>query len=52
MSYETLLVEVRDGVATLTLNRPDARNALNQTMIRELGAALSALEATRRRGWS
>jgi enoyl-CoA hydratase len=46
VSYETLLVEVRDGVATLTLNRPDARNALNQTMIRELGAALSQLEAS------
>ena len=46
MSYETLLVETRDGVATLTLNRPDARNALNQTMIRELGAALAELEAS------
>ena len=44
MSYETLLVELRDGVATLTLNRPEARNALNQTMIRELGAALAGLE--------
>jgi enoyl-CoA hydratase/carnithine racemase len=44
MSHETLLVDVRDGVATLTLNRPEARNALNQTVIRELGAALARLE--------
>lgn len=44
MSYETLLVDVRDGVGTLTLNRPEARNALNQTVIRELGDALARLE--------
>jgi enoyl-CoA hydratase/carnithine racemase len=47
VSYETLLVDVRDGVATLTLNRPEARNALNQTMIRELGDALARLEGDR-----
>ena len=45
MSYETLLVDVRDGVGTLTLNRPEARNALNQALIRELGDALARLEA-------
>jgi len=45
MSYETLLVNVRDGVATVTLNRPQARNALNQTMIRELREALATLDA-------
>ena len=31
-------------MATLTLNRPEARNALNQTMIRELGLALARLD--------
>ena len=43
MSYETLLVDVRDGVGTVTLNRPEARNALNPTVIRELGDALADL---------
>ena len=44
MSYETLLVEIRDGVGTITLNRPEARNALNRTLIRELGEALGRLD--------
>jgi len=44
VSYETLLLEIRDGVARVTLNRPEARNALNQTLLRELDAALTALE--------
>ena len=44
MSYETILVDVRDGVATVTLNRPEARNALNRTLIRELGDALETLD--------
>jgi enoyl-CoA hydratase/carnithine racemase len=45
MSYETLLVDLQDGVGTITLNRPEARNALNPTVIRELGEALAALDA-------
>ena len=45
MSYETLLVHVNDAVATVTLNRPAVRNALNATLIRELEQALAALEA-------
>jgi enoyl-CoA hydratase/carnithine racemase len=32
-------------VATVTLNRPEARNALNRTLIRELGGALAVLDA-------
>jgi len=44
VSYDTLLVDIRDGIARVTLNRPDVRNALNQTMLRELDAALGALE--------
>jgi enoyl-CoA hydratase/carnithine racemase len=44
VNYETLLVEVRDGVATVTLNRPEARNALNRTLIQELGNVLDILD--------
>ncbi len=45
MSYETLLVDVQDGVASVVLNRPDVRNALSATLIRELEQALAKLEA-------
>lgn len=44
MAYETLLVDTRDGVAWVTLNRPEVRNAFNRTMTTELQAALAALE--------
>ena len=43
--YETLLVEASGAVTTLTLNRPDARNALDMVMRRELMAALDEIEA-------
>lgn len=41
-TYETIRVETADGVATITLNRPDSLNALNSAMRRELLAALKA----------
>jgi 2-(1,2-epoxy-1,2-dihydrophenyl)acetyl-CoA isomerase len=42
VTYETLLLEVRDGVAHLTLNRPDSANGIDVTMAHELEhAALS-----------
>jgi len=39
-----LLVEVRDRVATLTLHRPAARNALSSELITALRAALGRLD--------
>ncbi|MDP2955664.1 MAG: enoyl-CoA hydratase-related protein [Longimicrobiales bacterium] len=41
MSDEILLVEVVEGVATLTLNRPEKRNALNQALVQALKDALA-----------
>lgn len=40
MPYDTLLFEVADRIATITVNRPDKLNALNDTVIRELGQAV------------
>src|SRR3954470_23588926 len=42
---DTLLYEVHDGIAVVTLNRPDVLNALNLAMRDELWAALDAIEA-------
>ena len=44
MSYDTILVETRDAVGLITLNRPKALNALNNALMTELAAALDAFE--------
>ena len=36
MAYESVIYEVKDGVASITLNRPDAYNALNLPLARDL----------------
>jgi len=45
MPFETILYEVRDKVGLITLNRPDALNAVTAGMIDELLAALSQAES-------
>ena len=40
MSYEQLIYEVSDGVATVTLNRPEQRNALSAQLLAELVDAM------------
>lgn len=44
-AFETLRLDVANGIATLTLNRADRRNAVNKAMNRELPLAWAAIEA-------
>ncbi len=45
MAYENILVETRGAVGLITLNRPEAMNALNSALMSELASALDAFEA-------
>ena len=40
MSYETIVYEKAEGIATLTFNRPQAMNAANYLMLEEMRDAL------------
>jgi enoyl-CoA hydratase len=45
MAFETILVEQRDAVTLITLNRPQALNALNTQVLTDLSAAFAAYDA-------
>ncbi|MGH9449221.1 MAG: enoyl-CoA hydratase/isomerase family protein [Terriglobia bacterium] len=45
MTYETLLYETNEGVATVTINRPEKRNALNQTVLGDLRVYFETIES-------
>jgi methylglutaconyl-CoA hydratase len=44
MTYEVIQLAQGDGIATITLNRPDKRNAISFQLVEELMAALDAIE--------
>lgn len=44
MRYNNLLVEYSNGIASIIINRPDIRNALNEETWYELGSAIDLLE--------
>ena len=48
MAFETITVETEDHVATIRLDRPEALNALNAQLLRELAQALREAESNER----
>ncbi len=50
MAYETILVETRGRVGLITLNRPQALNALNSKLVAEVNKALDGFEKVREIG--
>ena len=48
MSFENILIETRDRVGVIRLNRPQRMNALNDALAAELGVALAVFDADRR----
>lgn len=52
MAYETILTDKRDHVLVITLNRPDALNALNAQVMAEVAAALADADTDPRLGAS
>jgi 2-(1,2-epoxy-1,2-dihydrophenyl)acetyl-CoA isomerase len=50
MSYQTILFDVADGIARLTLNRPDRLNSFNTIMHAEVRSALAGLDSPDEKG--
>ena len=44
MNYKNIIVKEKEGIATITINRPDALNALNKETLLELSSAIDTLE--------
>ena len=42
---QEVLVDVSDGVMTITMNRPEAKNAMNKAMAEGISAAIDTFEA-------
>jgi methylglutaconyl-CoA hydratase len=47
--YSTLLLDIASGIASITLNRPEKRNAISTAMISELQSALDEIERSHAR---
>ena len=46
MAFDKIIVDISDYIATITLNRPDAMNALNSELLGELCTALEEADAS------
>ena len=45
MSYKTLLLDKKDGIGTITLNRPEVLNAMSSTLFQEMDSAVTDMES-------
>ena len=43
MEYQTIIFQIKEGIATITFNRPKVLNALNETCLEELSHAVDAV---------
>lgn len=44
MEYKNIIFDLKDGIATITFNRPEVLNALNEELLQELSTALDEIE--------